>query len=131
MQNVVYGVSMKNKKCEFLGPPIKGGWVCRLGYGGGRTWEGQCKLCLKKGINKKEIVRSIAPHLKDAWKLNLMNEIPSVKTEEENKKGLGDLVEKIAQPIAKKIDKLLGTNIRNCGGCKRRKNFLNRLLTLD
>jgi hypothetical protein len=39
--------------------------------------------------------------------------------------GLGDVVEKVAQPIARSIDKLLGTNIKNCGGCTKRKNSLN------
>ena len=42
--------------------------------------------------------------------------------------GLGDQVEKIAQPIAKAIDKVAGTNIQGCGGCQKRKEWLNRLL---
>jgi len=45
----------------------------------------------------------------------------------ENKEGLGDQVEKIAKPIAKAIDKIAGTNIENCGGCKKRKEKLNKL----
>jgi hypothetical protein len=122
---------MKKIKCEFLGPPIRGGWVCKLGYGGGRTWTDQCKACLRKGINKKEIVQAIAPRLIDAWKLNLMSEIQSFKTEEESRTGLGDIVERVAQPIAKAIDKFLGTNIKECGGCKKRKKFLNELFTFD
>jgi hypothetical protein len=40
--------------------------------------------------------------------------------------GLGDIVEKVAQPIAKSIDRLFGTNIKDCGGCKNRKNSLNK-----
>jgi hypothetical protein len=40
--------------------------------------------------------------------------------------GLGDRVEKIAQPIAKIIDKVAGTNIQGCGGCKKRKEYLNK-----
>lgn len=39
--------------------------------------------------------------------------------------GLGDRVEKIAQPIAKMIDKVAGTNIQGCGACKKRKEYLN------
>jgi hypothetical protein len=39
--------------------------------------------------------------------------------------GLGDRVERIAQPIAKVIDKVAGTNIQECGGCKKRKEWLN------
>ena len=43
------------------------------------------------------------------------------------KKGLGDLVETIAQPIAKAIDKIAGTKIQKCGGCKKRKKYLNKI----
>ncbi len=39
--------------------------------------------------------------------------------------GLGDRVEKVAQPIAKVIDKIAGTNIQNCGACQKRKEYLN------
>lgn len=42
-------------------------------------------------------------------------------------KGLGDLVEKVAKPIAKAIDKVVGTDIEHCDGCDKRKDFLNRL----
>ena len=41
-------------------------------------------------------------------------------------KGLGDRVERIAQPIARVIDGLAGTNIQECGGCKKRKEWLNK-----
>lgn len=40
--------------------------------------------------------------------------------------GLGDRVEKIAQPIAKVIDRVAGTNIQECGSCKKRKEWLNK-----
>jgi len=40
---------------------------------------------------------------------------------------LGDAVEKVAQPIAGAIDKVVGTNIKECGGCKKRKEWLNNL----
>lgn len=43
--------------------------------------------------------------------------------------GLGDRVERVAQPIAKIIDKTLGTNIQGCGGCKKRKAWLNKKFT--
>lgn len=43
------------------------------------------------------------------------------------KRGLGDLVASIAQPIARTIDRALGTTIANCGGCRKRKEMLNRL----
>lgn len=41
-------------------------------------------------------------------------------------RGLGDRVERIAQPIAKVIDKALGTNVQGCGGCKKRRDALNK-----
>lgn len=47
--------------------------------------------------------------------------------EGETRPGLGDRVASIAQPIAKGIDAILGTNIANCGGCAKRKNLLNSL----
>jgi len=38
---------------------------------------------------------------------------------------LGDKVYAVAHPIAKAIDKVAGTNIQECGGCKRRRDLLN------
>ncbi len=46
----------------------------------------------------------------------------------ETMRGAGDLVEKFAQPIARTLDKVLGTNIQGCGGCKKRKEKLNEML---
>jgi hypothetical protein len=40
--------------------------------------------------------------------------------------GIGDVVHKIAQPIAKSIDKVAGTNIQGCGACQKRKEYLNK-----
>ena len=40
---------------------------------------------------------------------------------------LGDAVEKVAQPIAGAIDKATGTQLKECGGCKKRKEWLNGL----
>jgi hypothetical protein len=39
--------------------------------------------------------------------------------------GLGDIVHKVAQPIARAIDKVAGTNIQGCGACQKRKEYLN------
>lgn len=39
--------------------------------------------------------------------------------------GLGDRVERIAQPVARVIDRLAGTNIQGCGACQKRKKYLN------
>lgn len=42
--------------------------------------------------------------------------------------GLGDAVAMVAQPIAKVIDRVAGTHIVGCGGCKQRQAFLNQLV---
>lgn len=41
--------------------------------------------------------------------------------------GAGDVVERVAQPIAKAIDRVAGTAIANCGGCSKRRDALNKL----
>ena len=40
--------------------------------------------------------------------------------------GLGDRVERIAQPISSVIDRVAGTNIQGCGACQKRKEYLNK-----
>lgn len=40
--------------------------------------------------------------------------------------GLGDLVYRVANPIARILDRVLGTRLRGCGGCARRRRALNR-----
>ena len=40
---------------------------------------------------------------------------------------LGDKVHAVAQPIAKVIDKTLGTNIQGCGACAKRREKLNNI----
>lgn len=40
-------------------------------------------------------------------------------------RGLGDLVENLASPIASAIDAVAGTNLSGCQGCKARKARLN------
>lgn len=39
--------------------------------------------------------------------------------------GKGDKIERIAKPIANIIDKVAGTKIVGCGGCKKMKERLN------
>ena len=53
-----------------------------------------------------------------------------VLEKERKARGLGDVVELVAQPVAKAIDKIVRTNIQNCGGCKKRKEFLNKKFPL-
>lgn len=42
--------------------------------------------------------------------------------------GLGDAVALVAQPIAKAIDAVAGTNIKQCQGCAKRREALNALV---
>jgi len=39
--------------------------------------------------------------------------------------GVGDAVHAVAQPIARVIDKVAGTNIQGCGACAKRRANLN------
>lgn len=41
-------------------------------------------------------------------------------------RGLGDLVYKVANPIAHVIDKVTGTHIQGCGGCAKRREKWNQ-----
>lgn len=41
-------------------------------------------------------------------------------------RGLGDAVARLAEPIARELDRRLGTHIVGCGGCKKRREALNR-----
>ena len=41
------------------------------------------------------------------------------------KRGLGDVVAAVAQPIAGVIDKVTGTRIQHCEGCRKRRDYLN------
>lgn len=43
-------------------------------------------------------------------------------------KGAGDVVAFIAQPIARGLDMIFGTDLENCGGCKERREALNEAL---
>ena len=45
----------------------------------------------------------------------------------EDTKGLGDLVKVVAQPIAKGIDAVAGTNLQNCSACEQRRQTLNKM----
>lgn len=47
-------------------------------------------------------------------------------TRKHRRTGLGDLVARFAQPVAEAIDNVAGTDIKNCGGCAKRREILNR-----
>lgn len=40
-------------------------------------------------------------------------------------KKFGDAVAVIAKPVASAIDSVIGTNLKNCGGCKKRQESWN------
>lgn len=79
--------------------------VCRLGLYGGMPSRGVCKNCISNNQNNEEYAKMIKC----------------------KQTGLGDIVHKIAQPIARTIDGALGTDLQNCGGCKNRRAALNRM----
>lgn len=54
-----------------------------------------------------------------------MNPIPRVSARKY--RGLGDVVERIAKPIARGIDRIAGTDIEQCKGCANRRDWLNNL----
>lgn len=43
----------------------------------------------------------------------------------------GDALYAVAQPIAKGIDKVLGTNVQGCSGCKKMRENLNQGMSLQ
>lgn len=43
-------------------------------------------------------------------------------------RGAGDVVAAVAQPIARMIDAVAGTNVQGCGGCKKRQEALNKAM---
>lgn len=45
--------------------------------------------------------------------------------------GLGDLVAKFAQPVAKGIDAMFGTNVQGCGSCAKRQQKLNEIVPFN
>ncbi len=45
-------------------------------------------------------------------------------------RNLGDKIAAIAQPIARGIDAMAGTNINGCGGCNKMRDNLNAGMTL-
>jgi hypothetical protein len=42
-------------------------------------------------------------------------------------RGLGDVVHAGLKPFVVAIDKAAGTNLQHCGGCKRRRETLNKI----
>lgn len=46
-------------------------------------------------------------------------------------RGLGDIVEIVAKPIARTIDKVAGTDMENCSSCAQRKAWLNEFFSIE
>lgn len=116
--------------CQFLGCEISGGWECTLGYWGGKTTAKQCQICIALGRNNEATAHQMRSNPKEAWKMNSYNKKELYEALDKIN-GFGDIVYKVAQPIAKTLDAILKTNISNCGGCKRRREKLNKLFPID
>jgi hypothetical protein len=57
-------------------------------------------------------------------------ETPGIKLLREQSR-LGDKIAAMAQPIANVIDKVAGTNLMGCGGCKKMRERLNAGMSLQ
>lgn len=55
---------------------------------------------------------------------------PSPRVSAKKYRGLGDVVHAVAQPVAVKIDQVLGTDVQHCKGCPKRRAWMNRVLPL-
>jgi hypothetical protein len=113
----------KINNCRFLGEKLQKGWECKLGYWEGTTSKRYCELCQLHKRNNLKYHKKFVQDPEIWWK----NFNGSLKPPQ----GIGDIVYNIAQPIAKTIDRVLGTNIKGCGGCKKRRKKLNELLPLN
>ncbi len=76
--------------------------------------------------NKTLKTKILKKHTPKPLELSKERIIAFKKISKTPQRGLGDKVESIAQPIAKIIDKIAGTNIQGCGACKKRKEYLNK-----
>jgi hypothetical protein len=119
----------KNDTCKYL----KDLHTCGLGYWNGKTTNRQCGICKLLKRDSIEVAERIKFNPKDAWKMNSYSpqELYEALENQQKIKGFGDIIYKFAQPIAKTVDKTLGTKIQNCGGCKKRRELLNKLLPID
>ena len=59
----------------------------------------------------KQVFRSVSPYTADEV-------------------GLGDLIHAVAQPVAREVDRVAGTNLAGCGSCQKRRQRLNRMLSV-
>lgn len=55
---------------------------------------------------------------------------PLPKVSASKYRGLGDVVHAVARPVARVSDAVLGTDLGNCSGCRRRRESLNRAFPL-
>lgn len=53
--------------------------------------------------------------------------LPILRVSAQKYRGLGDVVEAVAKPLARKIDRIAGTRIEQCSGCAKRRAALNRV----
>lgn len=56
---------------------------------------------------------------------------PIPKVSASKYKGLGDVVHAVAHPVAALSDKVLKTDLRNCGGCRKRREWLNEKVPFE
>ena len=94
--------------------------------------EGYLQDCLSRGIIDGPFLQiSPAEYQPLLAKYRPPSTINSPHPQPHQIAGLGDLVHAVAHPLAKATDRILGTNLQNCGGCARRRETLNRALPLQ
>jgi hypothetical protein len=73
-------------------------------------------------------IKTITVRDKDGNVLSLYENAPPPPILTPRTTGLGDVVAKVADPIARALDAALGTKLAGCGGCSKRRRALNRLV---
>jgi len=53
---------------------------------------------------------------------------PSRRVSPKKYRGAGDLVAKIAEPVARVSDAVFKTNLKGCSACQKRRDRLNRMM---
>ena len=53
------------------------------------------------------------------------SELTALRCKYAVKQGLGDRVASFLKPVARAVDRMLGTNLENCGSCEQRRQWLN------
>lgn len=99
----------------------KGGWTY---VHPNRTFNNACLWVLRDFVQAFFRTNGFA-FSEEEFRENVCQHSPYARCYQQNE--LGDYVAMMAQPIARAIDRVAGTNVADCPGCKKRREKLNRL----